>query len=144
MSDIINPLTTRVFYEVPNLVAELFVDSGLYEYHRPKQATAAAGIPQPARPTENTFAIGRSLHGKVVLMLTTPSGEVQTYSGEPNLVYNAFKSLKWDAAKQERTLQGPNVPEAIVREYATQHSIERGQREATAAQIARDREAGAR
>ena len=127
MSDICNPLTGRIFHQVDNTLAEILVDAGIMEYNR-------AAAPQPSaapRPTVNTFALSTTEWGKLCLTLTTPTGQVARYMCpdfasdlRPDKIRGAFKTMAWSGAAQKHTLQGPEVPEQIVRDFIEQAKYE--------------------
>ena len=130
MADIINKLTGRTFRQIDGALAEILVDLGLMEYHR--------AAPQPSaapRPKENTFTIGRTQWGKLSIVLTTPSGAISHFGGEPSQARDAFKTLAWSAAHEKQILQGPEVPAQIVEQYAAEYKYERAVKAATEVKI---------
>jgi hypothetical protein len=131
MSDIRNPLTGRVFKQVDSTVAEILVDAGVMVYNRASTAQPIAVQP----PKENNFTVGTTTWGKLCLALTTPSGAVMYFSGEPAHARDAFKTLVWSGAEDKKVLQGPEVPEAIIREYTEQHRYTQAVKKATFAKI---------
>jgi hypothetical protein len=133
MSDIRNNLTGRVFKQIDNTLAELMVDTGSYSYHR--AADVQAGAPQQARPTAPTFALGRNAWGKLTINYTTTSGNIVQFAGTPEQARDAFKAMAWSAKEQKQILQGPDVPQDLLNEYAMRYNTERRAREKDAALI---------
>jgi hypothetical protein len=133
MSDIRNNLTGRVFKQIDNTLAELMVDTGAYSYHR--AADVQAGAPQSPRPKEATFSIGRNQWGKLTINYTTATGNLVQFAGEPEQARAAFKASAWCAKEQKRILQGPDVPQDLLNDYAMQYNTERRVREKTSALI---------
>jgi hypothetical protein len=94
----------------------------------------AAAPPQaitPPRPTVNTFSLSTNEVGKLCLTLTTPIGQVMKYicpdfasDLHPARIRDAFKVLAWSGAEQKHTLQGPEVPEQMVRDFIAQAKYE--------------------
>jgi hypothetical protein len=130
MADIRNPLTGRVFHQVDSTLAEILVDTGMMEYNR-----AAPQPSAPARPKENTFAIARTQWGKLSIVLTTPSGNVLYFGGAPEQARDAFKTLAWSGAQEKQIYQGPETPEAVIKEYAAQYQYERAVKAATSEKL---------
>ena len=137
MSDIRNPLNGRIFHQVDNTLAEILVDAGIMEYAR-----AAVQVSAAPRPTVNTFTIGTAGWGKLCITLTTPTGQVARYECpqytselRPDKIRDAFKTMAWSGAEQKHTLQGPEVPEHIVREFIEQAKYEARVNGATAAKL---------
>lgn len=131
MADIRNPLTGRAFHQVDSTLAEILVDAGVMEYNR-------ASVAQPSaapRPKENTFTVGQSPWGKLCITLTTPTGNVTHFSGEPSLAKDAFKTSAWSGAENRTVLQGPNVPANILSEYAAMYGHEQAVKNANAVLI---------
>lgn len=115
MPHIKSKTTGRVFHDVDSQTGALFVEAGLYDYFTPVQLGSKVAPP----PTVPTFAVVmNSEHNKFEIVLTLPGGGVSRFNGEPRLARNAFKNRVWSAAEQAQTLQGPEPPENILREYA--------------------------
>jgi hypothetical protein len=146
MADIRNPLTGRVFKQVDSTLAEILVEAQIMVYNR-AEAPAQAVAPRPA---VNTFSIGCTEFGKPCITLTTPTGQVMKYMRpeytgdlQPDTIRNCFKNLAWSGAEQKHTLQGPEVPEQIVREFIGQAKYEARIKGATATKLEQARDSRA-
>jgi hypothetical protein len=110
----------RIFHDVDSQTAALFVDAGLSDYFTPTQ-TGSKVAPAPTVPT---FAVVMNQgSNKFEIVLTHPGGGVARFAGPPAQARNAFKAMAWSAAEQARTLQGPEPPENILREYADVYAL---------------------
>jgi len=131
-------ITGRKFKQVDNLLCEILVDAGVMEYAR---ASAFQPIAPPRR-TVNSFSVSTNEFGKPCITLTTPTGQVMKYIRPdfasdmcPATIRDAFKTMLWSGAEQKHTLQGPEVPEQMVRDFIEQAKHEARLNGATAAKL---------
>lgn len=104
------------FYKIDDTLARILFALGLAEGitkepTQPREDTAA--------PTEPMFSIVMGPQGTALLMLHMPTGERRYSAGRPEdgNLRDAFKVLVWNAAAERHTLQGPEPPKEILKEF---------------------------
>jgi len=127
MSDIV--IGTRLFAKVDPLLAAMFLEAGIA---RTAEEAAAENKQQKQVPVVYvpTFGIGVNASGKATIVLTMPDGSVSKFDGKVENARDAFKSMKWDATEQKRTLQGPEPSQDVINAYDSRKMYEAEQAEA--------------